>query len=56
MKLPEKDRDKEPDGAETPRDAEARRMIQDYIDDLRELIRKLREKLHEDGASRSALT
>jgi hypothetical protein len=31
---------------EGPQQGVARRIVQDYIDDLRELIRKLRGRLH----------
>ncbi|WP_187387787.1 hypothetical protein [Bradyrhizobium sp.] len=46
MKQPDEDKGEEPARAETPRQAEGRHIIQQYIDDLRELIRKLRGKLH----------
>jgi hypothetical protein len=46
MNQREKDQGKQPAHAESLRQAELRRMVQEYIDDLRELIRKLRRKLH----------
>jgi hypothetical protein len=46
MSLPEKDQRKEPVDGESLPQVELRRVVQEYIDDLREFIRKLRRKLH----------
>jgi len=46
MEQPKKDQGEGPTRVEAPREAEARRIIQEYIDHLRELIRRLRGKLH----------
>jgi hypothetical protein len=46
MNLPVNDPGKQPDETESLRQAELRRMVQEYIDNLRELIKKLRRKLH----------
>ena len=46
MKQPEKDQGEEPIDPKAPRQAEARRIIQEYMDDLRALIRKLRGTPH----------
>ncbi|MCK1670739.1 hypothetical protein [Bradyrhizobium sp. 150] len=50
MKQPEKNQGEEPIDPKALRQAEARRIIQNYIDDLRELIRKLGGKPHEGGS------
>jgi hypothetical protein len=47
MKQPEKDQGEGPVGPKATRQAEARHIIQDYIDDLCELIRKLGKKPHQ---------
>jgi hypothetical protein len=46
MNQPANDPGKQPDDTERLRQAELRRMVQQYIDNLRELIKKLRRKLH----------
>jgi len=46
MNQPENDPGKQPDDTESLRQAELHRMVQEYIDNLRELIKKLRRKLH----------
>jgi hypothetical protein len=46
MNQPANDPGKQPDDTEILRQAELRRMVQEYIDNLRELIKKLRRKLH----------
>ncbi|WP_155795060.1 hypothetical protein [Bradyrhizobium japonicum] len=46
MKEPAKDQGEEPAHTESLLKAEARQIIQQYIDDLREWIRKLRRKLN----------
>ena len=46
MKQPEDDQGKQLADPESPPQAEPCRSGQEYIDDLRELIRKLRRKLH----------
>lgn len=47
MKQPETAQDKQQaDDIESLRQAELRRMVQEYIDDLRQLLKKLRRKLH----------
>jgi hypothetical protein len=46
MNQPENDPGKQPDDTESLRQAELRHMVQEYIDNLRELIKKLRRKLH----------
>ena len=46
MNQPENDPGKQPNDTESLRQAELRGMVQEYIDNLRELIKKLRRKLH----------
>jgi hypothetical protein len=46
MNQPENDPGKQPNETESLRQAELHRMVQEYIDNLRELIKKLRRKLH----------
>jgi len=46
MKQPDDEQAEEPIRTEAPRQAEARRTILEYIETLREVIRKLRGKPH----------
>ncbi len=46
MNQPENDPGKQPDDTESLRQGELRGMVQEYIDNLRKLIKKLRRKLH----------
>jgi hypothetical protein len=46
MKQPNDDQGKQTADRESPPPEEAPRTVQEYIDDLRKLIRKLRRKLH----------
>jgi hypothetical protein len=46
MKQPNGDQGKQLADRESPPPDEASRTVQEYIDDLRKLIRKLRRKLH----------
>ena len=46
MNQPDNDPGKRPDDTESLRQAELRRMVQEYIANMRKLIKKLRRKLH----------